>query len=48
MIRFVLYFHDLNITNFMYQAMIFSFKVSQNFIVHESAEDRNLRAFLTK
>ena len=30
----------------MYQAMIFSFKVLQNFIVYESAEDRNLRAFL--
>ena len=28
----------------MYQAVIFSFKVSQNFIVYESAEDRNLRA----
>ena len=28
----------------MYQAVIFSFKVSQIFIVYESAEDRNLRA----
>ena len=28
----------------MYQAVIFSFKVSQNFIFYESAEDRNLRA----
>ena len=27
----------------MYQAVIFSFKVSKNFIVFESAEDRNLR-----
>ena len=29
----------------MYQAMIFSFKVLQNFIVYESAEDRS---FLTE
>ena len=29
----------------MYQAVIFSFKVLQNFIVYESAEDRNLRSF---
>ena len=29
----------------MYQAVIFSFKVLQKFIVYESAEDRNLRAF---
>ena len=28
----------------MYQAMIFSSKVSQNFIVYESAEVRNLQA----
>ena len=28
----------------MYQAVIFSFKVSQIFIVYESVEDRNLRA----
>ena len=32
----------------MYQAMIFSFKVSQNFIVYESAGDRNLRAFFNR
>ena len=32
----------------MYQAVIFSFKVLQNFIVYESAEDRNLRAFLNR
>ena len=32
----------------MYQAVIFSFKVSQNLIVYESAEDRNLRAILTE
>ena len=29
----------------MYQAVTFSFEVLQNFIVYESAEDRNLRAF---
>ena len=29
--------------NSMYQAVTFSFKVLQNFIVYESAEDRNLR-----
>ena len=29
----------------IYQAVTFSFKVLQNFIVYESAEDRNLRAF---
>ena len=28
----------------MYKAVIFSFKVSQNFIVYESAEDRTLSA----
>ena len=28
----------------MYQAVIFSFKVSQNFIFYESAEDRNFEA----
>ena len=32
----------------MYQAVIFSFKVLQNFIVYESAEDRNLRVFLNR
>ena len=32
----------------MYQAVIFSFKVLQNFIVYESAEDRNLRAFFNQ
>ena len=32
----------------MYQAVIFSFKVSQNFIVYESAEDRNLWAFFNR
>ena len=32
----------------MYQAEIFSFKVLQNFIVYESAEDRNLRAFFDR
>ena len=32
----------------MYQAVIFSFKVLQNFIVYESAEDRNLRAFINR
>ena len=32
----------------MYQAVIFSFKVSQNFIVFESAEDRNLWVFLNR
>ena len=32
----------------MYQAVIFSFKVLQNFIVYESAEDRNLRAFFNR
>ena len=29
-------------------AVIFSFKVSQNFIVYESAENRNLRAFFNR
>ena len=32
----------------MYQAVIFSFKVSQNFIVYKSAEDRNLRAIFNR
>ena len=32
----------------MYQAVTFSFKVLQNFIVYESAEDRNLRAFFNR
>ena len=32
----------------MYQAVIFSFNVLQNFIVYESAEDRNLRAFFDR
>ena len=32
----------------MYQAVIFSFKVSQNFIFYESAEDRNLRAIFNR
>ena len=32
----------------MYKAVIFSFKVSQNFIVYESAEDRNLRAIFNR
>ena len=32
----------------MYQAVIFSFKVLQKFIVYESAEDRNLRAFFNQ
>ena len=32
----------------MYQAVIFSFKVLQNFIVYESAEDRILRASLNR
>ena len=32
----------------MYQAVIFSFTVLQNFIVYESAEDRNLRAFFNR
>ena len=32
----------------MYQAVIFSFKVSQNFIVYESAEDGNLRAIFNR
>ena len=32
----------------MYQAVIFSFKVSQNFIVHESAEDKNLRVIFNR
>ena len=32
----------------MYQAVIFSFKVSQNFIVYENAEYRNLRAFFNR
>ena len=32
----------------MYQAVIFSFKVLQNFIYYESAEDRNPRAFLNR
>ena len=32
----------------MYQAMIFSINVSQNFTVYESAEDRNLRAIFNR
>ena len=32
----------------MYQAVIFSFKVSQNFIFYESAEDKNLRAIFNR
>ena len=32
----------------MYQAVIFSFKGLQNFIVYESADDRNLRAFFNR
>ena len=32
----------------MYQAVIFSFKVLQNFIVYKSAEDRNLRAIFNR
>ena len=32
----------------MYKAVIFSSKVSQNFIVYESAEDRNLRAIFNR
>ena len=32
----------------MYQAVTFSFKVLQNFIVYESADDRNLRAFFNR
>ena len=32
----------------MYQAVIFSIKVSQNFNVYESAEDKNLRAIFNR
>ena len=32
----------------MYQAVIFSLKVSQNFNVYESAEDGNLRAIFNR
>ena len=32
----------------MYQAVIFPFKVSQIFIVCESAEDRNIRAIFSR
>ena len=32
----------------MYQTMIFSINVSQNFTVYESAEDRNLRAIFNR
>ena len=32
----------------MFQAVIFFFKVSQNFIVNESAEDGNLQAFFNR
>ena len=32
----------------MYHAVFFAFKVSQNFIVYESAEDRNLRAIFNR
>ena len=32
----------------MYKAVIFFFKVSQNFIVNESAEDRNLQTFFNR
>ena len=36
------------IINCTYQAVSFSFKVSQNFIVYRSVEDRNLRAFFNR
>ena len=32
----------------MYQAVFFSFKVLQNFIVYENAQDRNPRAFFNR
>ena len=32
----------------MYQAVIFSFKVSKNFIFYESAENRNLWAIFNR
>ena len=32
----------------MYQAVIFSLKVSQIFIAYESVEDRNLRAVFSR
>ena len=38
----------LRYNNSIYQAMIFSFKVSPNFIVYKSAEDRNLRMIFNR
>ena len=38
----------LRYNNSIYQAVIFFFKVSQKFIVHESAEDRNLRVIFNR
>ena len=38
----------LRYNNSIYQAVIFFFKVSQKFIVHESAEDRNLRMIFNR
>ena len=39
---------SLRYNNSIYQVVIFSFKVSPNFIVYESAEDRNLRVIFNR
>ena len=48
---YMLYYNSralLRYNNSIYQAVIFFFKVSQKFIVHESAEDRNLRVIFNR
>ena len=50
-IFYMLYYNSralLKYNNSIYQAVIFFFKVSQKFIVHESAEDRNLRVIFNR
>ena len=50
-ISYMLYYNSralLRYNNSIYQAVIFSFKVSPNFIVYESAEDRNLRVIFNR
>ena len=50
-IFYMLYYNSralLRYNNSIYQAVIFFFKVSQKFIVHESAEDRNLRVIFNR
>ena len=50
-IFYMLYYNSralLRYNNSIYQAVIFFCKVSQKFIVHESAEDRNLRVIFNR